>query len=549
MDKKSNPILSTTIIGTLIVAIILTVGTFTLGNIATKDTQEAVRNVSLLYLSELAGRREQVVSAILDDYIRDLDTALGLIDKDDLSSFENLKIYQLRMKQLYDLDKFAFVDTNGVIYTFRGTRNDIEEYQFNYQSISDPVITIKNLNSKEKKVIIAVPADNLKVEEKNLIACFMEIDMDKLLRNVSLQANNNTTFCNIYTQSGVALTDMVLGGLASEDNLLDAMKNAAYEEGFSFENMSKEFSSGTSGVVSFTYNGISETLYYVPVRGTDWMLTYLIRESIIGEQINTISRSIITRSLIQSVLTAIVLVGMFALIFTQQRQSAKAELAHEVSETENRIKQQELEEQLAMHEELLEQEKKRLEQDNMIKALSSDYRGVKNPGEDDTSIHAVGVGFEDIDEQMRESMAKSEELSVALHAADDAPETADDPDVPADVRSIKELDYEKGLEYCGDADDYLFALSTYADSVEEKAGQMEKSLEEGRLEDYALVVHSLKSMSKSIGAALLSEQAKDLEQMARSGDTAGVKEKSDAFLKGYRTLGSRIKALPEIKDI
>ena len=511
--KKDNKLLSTAIIGSAIIAAILILGTFLLGNKAGNDTKSAVRNVSLLYLSELAGRREQVVSAALDDYIRDLDTVLGLIEEKDLESFENLRAYQLRMKRLFDLDKFAFIDSNGLIYTSRGTRSDIDQYQIDYETISEPEISIKNLNSSEKKVIIAVPADNLMVEGKRLIVCFMEIDMNTMLRNISLSSNNNTTFCNIYTETGVALTDMVLGGLANEDNLLDAMKKADYEKNSSYEMFEQNFENRASGVVSFTYNGIDETLYYVPVRGTDWMLTYLIRESVISEQISTISQSIITRGLIQSVLTALVLAGMFILIFVQQRQSAKAQMEMEVNETENRMKQQELEEELAMQEELLEQEKKRVEQDNMIKALASDYRGVYyvsldtddaicykkdesftllfetgqhfpflstlteygnkyvaegykeeffkfiNPanirkalnGEklisfryltmkegkesyemlsmagvrlpderDDHIVHAVGMGFSDIDAQMRESMAQREELSRALKAAEEA---------------------------------------------------------------------------------------------------------------------------------
>ncbi|MBQ4242913.1 MAG: Hpt domain-containing protein [Lachnospiraceae bacterium] len=97
--------LSIAALGCLVVAVILTIGTLALGRVADRDTKAAVRNVSLLYLSELAGRREQVVSSILDDYIR---------------------------------------------------------------------------------------------------------DMDNLLRNFSVQSNNNTTFCNIYTRDGVAPTDMVL---------------------------------------------------------------------------------------------------------------------------------------------------------------------------------------------------------------------------------------------------------------------------------------------------------------------------------------------------
>lgn len=351
-NVTSNKSFSIAAIGGLIIAVILTIGTFGLGRIADHDTKEAVRNVSLLYLSELAGRREQVVSSVLDDYISDINVALGLITKEDLSSIENLQAYQLRMKQLYGLEKFAFVDTEGLIYTSRGTRTDIDEYGIDYENLSEPEIKIKNLKSNDKKVIIAVPADNLVVEGNTLVVCFMEIDMDRLLSNVSLQPNNNTTICNIYTKDGVALTNVVLGGMASEDNLLEAMEQATYESGYSYEQLKDDFNFDRSGEVSFSYNGISETLYYVPIRGTNWMLTYLIRESIISEQISSISESIIFRSLVQSALTAVVLAGMFILIFIQQRQASKASIEREVSEAENRVRQQELEEQLAMQEEL-----------------------------------------------------------------------------------------------------------------------------------------------------------------------------------------------------
>ena len=105
-DHRFNSI-SIIVPGCLIVAVILTIGTFALGRVANNDTKEAVRNVSLLYLSELAGRREQVVSSVLNDYVSDLDVAAGMLTAEDLSSTEALQDYQLRMKQLYDLDKFA----------------------------------------------------------------------------------------------------------------------------------------------------------------------------------------------------------------------------------------------------------------------------------------------------------------------------------------------------------------------------------------------------------------------------------------------------------
>lgn len=516
MNKKSKEtnIIAIAIAGALATIAVLFLGTLWVGQAASRDASRAVRNVSLLFLDELAGRREQVVASKLDDYINDMNVALGLMEKDDLASIESLQAYQAKIKQLYGLEKFAFVDTEGLIYTSMGTRTDIDQYSFDYNTLSEPEVSIKNVKGNEKTVIIAVPVDRVPVEDRHLVVCFMEIGMENMLEGISLGTDNNsTTFCNIYTAGGAPLTDMVLGGLASEANLLDAMGHAECEAGYSIENVSEDFRDGREGVVSFTYNGIRETLYYVPIRGTDWMLTYLIRESVITEQINTISRGIITRSLVQSLLTALVLAGIFIFMILQIRRNSRITLEKEVSETENRVKQQELEEQLALQEELLDQEKRRAQQDSMITAMASDYRSVyyvdldrneaicyrNDPGtrdlvsegesfsfsekfndyaaryvdeayrqgfqefiktesiraglanssmisyryltrkngvesyemlrmagvrhaEDrkDHIIHAVGVGFTDIDGEMRDTLSKNQALSDALEAAEEA---------------------------------------------------------------------------------------------------------------------------------
>ncbi|MBO6283512.1 MAG: hypothetical protein J6M63_06235, partial [Pseudobutyrivibrio sp.] len=224
---NSRKIMSMVIGGSIIVLMILVFGTIWTGSSASKDTEKAVRNVSLLYLEELAGRREQVVASTLNDYISDLDVAIGLITPDDLSSVEKLQAYQLRMKQLYGLEKFAFVDEDGVIYTSMGTRTDIEEYDFDYAALTEPEISLKNANGENTKVVIVTPTDRLPYQGHFLVVCFMEIDMESMLENISLQSgSNNTTFCNLYTTDGYSLTNTVLGGLASEDNLLVALNNA-----------------------------------------------------------------------------------------------------------------------------------------------------------------------------------------------------------------------------------------------------------------------------------------------------------------------------------
>lgn len=281
------------IAASIVIVIILLLGTLWVGQSTKKDTDKAVRTVSLLYLDELAGRREQVVENNLNNSIQTIQIAIGLLDEYDLDTKEHLENYQSNMKKLYKLDKFAFVDDDGLIYTSVGYQDNIEDYDFDYRNLTEPEVSILNPNSEDKKVIIAVPTD-LMLEGKHLKVCFEEIDMKVMLAGLSMESSeNDATFCNIYTTDGIALSDTILGGLSAEDNLLDAMKIAEFDDGYSYDDFIKSFTAGEDGEVTFTYKGINETLSYAPVKGTDWQLTYLVRESVIGDSVNYISEDIV----------------------------------------------------------------------------------------------------------------------------------------------------------------------------------------------------------------------------------------------------------------
>lgn len=343
-ENKSRISIRIAVIGCIVVALILIVSTLLMGQAAQKGTEDAVRSVSLLYLDELAGRREQVVADNLSRRVSDMQAALELMTEDDLSDLAHLQAYQSKMKRLFTLQKFAFIDENGLIYTSLGTQNNVDEYNLNYRSLDGAVISIKNLDQQDKTVIIALPVNGITFQGEKFAACFMEISMSDMLAGVSMQAQESgSTFTNIYTSDGIALSNTVLGGLADGNNLLDALSQAEYEDGYSYEKIKNDFKSLKSGIASFTYEGTRETLSYVPIKGTDWLLTYLIRESLIAEKINTVSNGIVMRSVLQSGLTALVLVAIFVFIVIQMRKNSRLTLEKETTEAENRVKQQEME--------------------------------------------------------------------------------------------------------------------------------------------------------------------------------------------------------------
>ena len=377
MEQRKTKGTRAVLIGGAAVLLILVVGTILTARAAKRDTDKAVRTVSLLYLDELAGRREQVVAGNLENSIETIRIAVDLMTEDDMSSEEQLHAYQKRMKMLYHLDKFAFIGESGRIYTSAGTLEEIGQYTFDYKTLTKPDISIYNTEDGEKKVVIAVPISKREFLDDTLSLCFMEIDMAQMLQGVSMTSGeNDATFCNIYTKEGNPLSNAVLGGLAKEDNLLEALRSAVFEKGYSLDRVTEDFSGGIRGVVSFEYDGKKETLSYVPVTGTDWLLTYLIRENVISGKIGSISNDIIFRSIIQSLLCTLALVIMFIYIIGRNRKSARILAEKEAAERETKVKQEEMEQRLALQARLLEQEDQGRQQNQMIRALSSDYRSV-----------------------------------------------------------------------------------------------------------------------------------------------------------------------------
>ena len=358
-EKRRNRTILAAVVSVILLAGILVGGMFLLTGSAHKDASEAAKSVSHLYLDELASRREQVVEDNLNNNINVINVAIRMLTDEDLSDLDHMRSYQRKVKKLFNLERFAFVDEEGNIYTAdEGVRKEADQYPVDLVHLSDTGIFIRNKEAADKQVIIAVPIrdQRLSIDGQSLVTCFMQIGMDVMLLDVSMESqSSDTTFSNIYTSDGIALTNTVLGGLAVEDNLLEALSRVEYDEGYSYDRIAADFRDGKRGITTFSYNGIRESLSYAPVTGTDWLLTYLVREQIISERIDSVSGRIIIRSLILACAVALLLAALFVYIFRQNRKTARLVLEKETSDAENRARQQEMEEKLKLQDQLLEQ--------------------------------------------------------------------------------------------------------------------------------------------------------------------------------------------------
>ncbi|MDR3279390.1 MAG: response regulator [Synergistaceae bacterium] len=105
-----------------------------------------------------------------------------------------------------------------------------------------------------------------------------------------------------------------------------------------------------------------------------------------------------------------------------------------------------------------------------------------------------------------------------------------------DKWQISGLDFEKGLDrFGGDEESYMDVLKSYASNTPPLLDKALKCTEEG-LPDYAIIVHGIKSSSRSIGAEMIGGQAEALEHAAKAGDIAFVLLNNDAFIQAAQKL-------------
>lgn len=99
------------------------------------------------------------------------------------------------------------------------------------------------------------------------------------------------------------------------------------------------------------------------------------------------------------------------------------------------------------------------------------------------------------------------------------------------------ISVEDGLNYCGgDEDFYLEIVNDYVAAAPEKISELNKILQDENLKDYKILIHSVKSSSKTIGAMELFEKARDLELAASEEKLEYVRAHHEEVMKIYREL-------------
>ena len=120
--------------------------------------------------------------------------------------------------------------------------------------------------------------------------------------------------------------------------------------------------------------------------------------------------------------------------------------------------------------------------------------------------------------------------------------------LPGWLSGVPGLDLSFGIGNCETADDYMDALSVFAESVISKSDEIERLLHEEDFSHYTLKVHSLKSMARLVGAVGLSDAAAEMEAAGKEENSALIREKTPKLLTAYRAYAGHLAPLADEEE-
>ena len=329
---KKNFIL-TAVVGSILLMAMIILNAILSSRQTVSATNAAVSEVSSFYLEAMADRRAKTITNLINNNFDHMGKAVAYINAENIKSEEELRANLGKIKSLLSLDRFALVDDDEIVHTQYTTYTGGSRHAFLAdEEMDDKNVSTVSIYGSSKQLCLAAPTPDLTIAGKRYKASFVQIDVGDIVDLLAFEDEGRTYF-GLYSKNGENITDTELGPYVSRHNLFAALKDVIDENTLN-ENRDN-FSNAVEGSITFTAGGTEETLVYVPVEQTDWMMVVLIRESVIQDRIRTISEKNLATNKRQIAFTVIFSALFFSVLLFMLKALSKKDLDAEKANSNN----------------------------------------------------------------------------------------------------------------------------------------------------------------------------------------------------------------------
>ena len=322
-----------------IVVIVLVLSTLWFLMTSQKTTENAVYNVSELYLQELSEQKANQFQINLDSQIQQLRVITNALRQTELENQSAMKGYIGQIKQDNGFDFFALVDEFGTVYTEDSSFSGNLKFPFLDGNDTEPVVSFEQSLGTENLVLVAAPVKNYTMDGKGLVAAMIGMDADTIIQKLSLQKDAERIFCEIITRDGTFVVHTQHDHLPVDSNLFSALeKSADFSDGSSLESFMGDVAAGRPGIVAYKLADIVHYTYYTPIEGTDWFIKTTIHYDLVSDYVDIVRATLTRNSMIQLLLILFALFILFGIYLSMRKRNDRLLLDKIQAEESNKAK-------------------------------------------------------------------------------------------------------------------------------------------------------------------------------------------------------------------
>ncbi|MCR5603483.1 MAG: hypothetical protein K6G27_07260 [Lachnospiraceae bacterium] len=202
-NKKitNKTIVLTAVIGSMLVVAMVTANTLWASKQTAAATDEAVSAVSSFYLETMADRRAQTISDLIDSNFDQMEKAVEMIKGEEIGSQDELRHNLGLVRSLLNLNRFALVDEDDIVYTQYTTYTGRSRHAFLEEAqMNDRMISTVSVYGSSKQLCLAIPTPDLMLMGKPFKACIVQLDIQDIVDLLAFDDQGRTHFA-LYTKT------------------------------------------------------------------------------------------------------------------------------------------------------------------------------------------------------------------------------------------------------------------------------------------------------------------------------------------------------------
>ncbi len=102
------------------------------------------------------------------------------------------------------------------------------------------------------------------------------------------------------------------------------------------------------------------------------------------------------------------------------------------------------------------------------------------------------------------------------------------------------IDYDKAIELTGEEDILLIVMQTYIEDFDDTYNGIKKAYDSNDFQNYTILVHGLKSASRTVGLMELGDLAEKLQDAGQREDKEFIDAHTDELLEKYKAAFTKL---------